>query len=86
MKSTLFQTPILDSELRSNKNKSHFFQTIQNAKQNGRTRRHAAARSGAFRRAAARSQNEPNGSPQTHMHTRAFQRLAVVGPPNSLRI
>ena len=50
-------------------------------KQSGPPRRSFAARVGGLRGDPARSAIERRGSPQTHIHTRAYQRLAVVGPP-----
>ena len=55
-------------------------------KQSGPPRRSLPGRCGGLRRVSARSRIERRGSPQTHIYTRAYQRLAVVGPPNSLKL
>ena len=64
------------------KKKLTFFRHVELPKQTAPPRRSFAARSGAFR-----------GDPQLNVgalpkpiYTRAYQRLAVVGPPNSLKL
>ena len=63
------------------KKKLTFFRRGDLPKQSGPPRRNLSAASGAWRGVPGRSRIERRGSPQTHIHTRAYQRLAVVGPP-----